>query len=682
MKANMKAKLLGLINTLEWDKEFLQFKETVERENGLPLADASLLALLREMNEKGQRRAAQILQLSFAQRKSRKWPEMLFIKSIQPLLKQANADLDTKRRLILAAVQEVQPVLEHANDDLGTLMEQQAQLIKQFGQWHFYWALYFHPGRISAPEDWQSCWEKLQEAASGWKHAAAIEPKNHPPLEEKSVHPQEEEKDYSSRKIAALEKKLAKEAALRQAQSLELEQSKKLLLQKEREARLAENKLSAQAQQLEYNERKLDEALRRLKVEEQIKDKIESRGKAEKEKLREQLQTREREADKLNRQAAQLANENRRLRTEAAELNRLLHDPNEAMLRLISLLEGEIRQLSRRLTAEGPPGKEDRGRMRVILDVLDALDVYRRQEQAAPPELPPEVEAQAQPSPPAASSEAAVGPPDPANDVSTGTFYRRNHGGYIQLESGEVFNITESMVNYHQLEHEAEVQCKPYTQDNGSIFYQIELLFQGDDLYAPIRQYAGYVQLGPHYTWYCVDLNNPDHRYPLHRRDVEIQQPEDGMPCTFNVSEESEFARLSRVYRHFAKAESSSELRRIQTARARINDTPAVKPQPFLTGCTIAIIGGQRKWFEEVVTESGAALVHDTGDRPERIAHDLRRSQALFLLITSTSHRATWEGIELAKEHGIPHFTIQGSKSNLRKLLWDNQAAIRAGLGQ
>ena len=102
------------------------------------------------------------------------------------------------------------------------------------------------------------------------------------------------------------------------------------------------------------------------------------------------------------------------------------------------------------------------------------------------------------------------------------------------------------------------------------------------------------------------------------------------------------------------------------------------KRQPFLQNCVITIVGGVRKWFEAVVRECGAELAHDNGDHPERVVADLRRSQALFLLITSTSHRATWEGVDIAKSHGIPHFVIQGSKSNLRSLLWENRELILA----
>ncbi|RAU96864.1 hypothetical protein [Paenibacillus sp. YN15] len=156
MKANRRAKILGLINSLDWRKEILQYKEIVEREVGHPFSHAALLALLREMDEKGQRKMAQTLNFSFAQRSSKKWPEAFFIQSVRTLLKQMNSDIDTKRRLVLAVIQEVQPLLEGLNE-LDTMVKEQQRLITKFGCWHYYWAFYFHDSRTSAPRQWQEC---------------------------------------------------------------------------------------------------------------------------------------------------------------------------------------------------------------------------------------------------------------------------------------------------------------------------------------------------------------------------------------------------------------------------------------------------------------------------------------------------------------------------------------------
>jgi len=281
----------------------------------------------------------------------------------------------------------------------------------------------------------------------------------------------------------------------------------------------------------------------------------------------------------------------------------------------------------------------------------------------------------------AENGDDSEGEPDFPAAVFTGTFYRRDHGGYIVLENGETFNIPESVVIDHDLQHEAEVLCRPIGRYNGTVKYDIELLFQGDDQYSPIQQYAGYVELGENSRLYCVDMNDPSHRYPIHRKDVEIQKPEEGMPCTFNVAENGEFARISRLYRDYTPpadlADHVSAPARKPSERAKKAKEHHAKPEPFLTGCTITILGGQRKWFENIVQETGAELIHDTGDNPERIAPSMRRSNALFMLITATSHRATWIGIEIAKECGIPHFVIQGSKSNLRSLLWENRDLIK-----
>ncbi|RAU96865.1 hypothetical protein DQG13_20155 [Paenibacillus sp. YN15] len=481
-------------------------------------------------------------------------------------------------------------------------------------------------------------------------------------------------------RIAALEKKLAKEIELRQKLSQELEQSKKQLFAKEKEKKQVENELTEQAKQVENSERKVNEGIRQLEMKEQIWSTVQQKWNVEREKLNKQIRAQEQEIRKLAQQVGQLSNKTRQLRTIAAEFKHICRNSNELIGVLCKALDEDIRQISCNWIEEGRTGINGRKRMQVILHLLDALDAYRQQEERTSDGLSLSVDASMEPSSLSELTEAAK-EINQTNGVYTGTFYRRDHGGYIQLENGEVFNITESLVNNHQLEHKAEVQCRPYLQDNGATFYDIELLFQGDDAYAPIRQYVGYVQLGEHYTWYCVDLNDSTCRFPLHRKDIEIQQPEDGMPCTFNVSEEGEFARLSKVYRQFTKTEEEFELARTEMSKARSNSSvPAAKPSAFLTGCTVAIIGGQRKWFEEVVAESGAVLVHDNGEHTERIAADLRRSQALFLLLTATSHRATWGGIEIAKACGMPHFTIQGSKSNLRKQLWDNRETIRAGL--
>lgn len=265
-------------------------------------------------------------------------------------------------------------------------------------------------------------------------------------------------------------------------------------------------------------------------------------------------------------------------------------------------------------------------------------------------------------------------------DGQSGTFYRRDHGGYIVLEEGESFNITESMVYKHHLQHEAEVLCIPRPDGHGGTQYEISLLFQGDDTFSPVRQYNGYAEQDEYGTWYAVDMNDADRRYPIHTRDLDIQRPVDGAPCIFNVGEEESVARLARVYRDFSAPDAPQRrepsLLRSSSGKAK-REARKSKPEPFLQGCTIVVMGGQRKWFEDVVAESGAEYVHENGLRPDLVASDLRRAQALFLLITSTSHRASWEGVELAKAAGIPYFIIQGSKSNLRSMLWENREVIK-----
>lgn len=254
-----------------------------------------------------------------------------------------------------------------------------------------------------------------------------------------------------------------------------------------------------------------------------------------------------------------------------------------------------------------------------------------------------------------------------------GTFYRKLHGGIIQFVDGGTIVITESIVNAVGLEHEAEVECVPRKREDGSEFYHIRILFQGDSFNSPIEQHLGYIELGPHQTHYCVDINNPENRYPIHERDFSIQQPNIGDPCLVNVSNNSPVARLSKVFKDQNEIQSVKEkthrLRRSKSSK----DSAA---EPFLEGCKIAIIGGQAKWFETVVKETGASFVHENGENPERIFAELKKSNALFLLTTATSHVATNAGINIAKKYNIPHFTIEGSKSNLRSILREQRKVI------
>ena len=385
-----------------------------------------------------------------------------------------------------------------------------------------------------------------------------------------------------------------------------------------------------------------------------------------------------------------------------------------------SLLRRDLRETGTSLPGGHEPGDpEARTHMRRILDLLDAVDAYvagrrlmhgvdvltdmrqvprnpsvqpnnnRGQDAPGHEEHPSRQELQADAGLRENRGMAEALEQFESNERTeengqSGTFYRRDHGGYIVLEEGESFNITESMVYKHQLQHEAEVWCMPRPDGHGGTQYEISLLFQGDDTFSPVRQYNGYAEQDEYGTWYAVDMNDADRRYPIHARDLDIQRPVDGAPCIFNVGEEETVARLARVYRDFSAPDApqrreSSVLRPASSSSSSSKskrEGRKSKPEPFLQGCTIVVMGGQRKWFEDVVVESGAEYVHENGLRPDLVASDLRRAQALFLLITSTSHRASWESVELAKAAEIPYFIIQGSKSNLRSMLWENRDAI------
>lgn len=263
-------------------------------------------------------------------------------------------------------------------------------------------------------------------------------------------------------------------------------------------------------------------------------------------------------------------------------------------------------------------------------------------------------------------------------DTKIGTFYRQDHGGIVKFESGESTKITESIVNTVGLEHEAEVECRIQPREGGGLHLYIEkILLQGDDSFAPIKQYQGYVEIGDHFTYYCVDIEDSNNRFPLYERDYEIQQPKDGAPCLFNVAVDGQYARLSKLYyqgERIIKDSVTKNNKAVDSLPRKKNDSSI--QEPYLEGCSIVIIGGEKKWFESVIKETGAELYHENGTNPDRIHAKLRRANAMFMLKTATSHGAFWSCQDIAKEYGIPYYTIQGSKSNLRGLLWENRDRI------
>ncbi|WP_172250226.1 hypothetical protein [Saccharibacillus deserti] len=686
-----------------------------------------VLPLLREMDEAAKRKMAQTLDFAFAKRNTRKWPEALFAKSMLDLAAQARGSRELRARLAAALLAELRPLLQAAGSDLTPehFDEDPGSRVAKYGKWHSYWALYFQTGAESESVDRERL-ERLaasdagsSPAPMGSEHeaktnsaAAASETSEQRRIEKLNRRIEmleqrcraEEERARRADKEALDSRRDAsrlREQTESLVRELEAEKRQNRRLAEEREetaGRLAELKRNYR-QERSRTEEELADLRRKMKEAEHALEVRASRG--------------ESEEGFPARPAYGNGEPSVRTSPQPASSNAAAEAGSDEAEELFSRFGALLRQ-DMRFASAGMPGGSEAGDLeartllRRALDLLDAVDAYaagRRLTGGIPAALPEAgagvfprgietPQPQQKPNAETASSmeksrsetfsmeEALEQVGSEAAPGLGGTFHRRDHGGYIVLETGETFNITESMVYKHRLQHEAEVWCTPREDGHGGTQYEIELLFQGDDAYSPVRQYNGYVELGEHEVWYAVDMNDADRRYPIHAKDLDIQRPADGAPCIFNVGEEETVARLARVYRDFSDPEAAP---RRDPAAAR-QSVPASskpkkegrksRPEPFLEGCTIVVLGGQRKWFEDVVVESGATYVHENGERPDLVASDLRRAQALFLLITSTSHRASWEGVELAKTSGVPYFIIQGSKSNLRSMLWENREEI------
>lgn len=255
------------------------------------------------------------------------------------------------------------------------------------------------------------------------------------------------------------------------------------------------------------------------------------------------------------------------------------------------------------------------------------------------------------------------------NDARLGRFYRYNHGGRIDFEDGETTNITESIVNSVGLQHNAVVECK--AKEEGG--YYFNLILQGDDELSEVSQFIGYVKYLSDGSAACVDVNSNE-EYPLHFRDVDHWNVLHGDTGTFNVQEGNNIARISRIYKDEKVQSINSKYKQIRKDKSSSLNKDAT---PFLEGCTIVIVGGVEKWFSDTVALTGATLIHNTGYQPQRVYNDIKKANAVFLLLSANSHNATWGAIEVAKRHQVPHFNIQGSRSNLLSLLWEHRSEIR-----
>jgi hypothetical protein len=670
----------------DWGQDLTRFQDRIRQEITLPLQTEQIRGLVQSLSDQEKRRFSSILKISFAKQGKKRFPDILFQKEFNSFIKHCSGETagNYRERLFLAIINVIFPLFENMDDEyITTFIDKQDELIEKHGPWKYYWALYFHSDRNDQLL-WESEVHKLRERISDLDKSR----KKDGDLNIDNTSHKENQYDH----IRTLENKIKREMEIRQSLEKQLDQKDKLIRTKEQQIKkMVEDNRSLEANS-QWTIEQQDKQLLMMKDEQEQWDKrknereahillLEKRWKDSElkwEKAEEALENSKQEIRDLKKKLNDLQIEQTKLQQTPSRIEQLIPQ-------LYRDMEAIHQILVRRSSTDPRTPAVLRNHIRMTLDLIDHLELFVHKEAqesvresaqedhdvslGVAPNSPDKIDGLIE------TELEKEGP----QEIYMGTFYRRDHGGYIQLENGEIFNITESMVFHHDLQHLAEVQCKPVKKDDGMVYYDIELLFQGDDDYSPITQHEGYVQLGEHFTWYCVDMNDPSHRYVLHEKDISVLNPNDGDPCTFNINDGSEIARLSRIHKTYEHGKKS--LTKPNVTRTRRNDggiKSKEKPEPYLYGCRIAIVGGQLKWFDEVVVETGAELVHDNGSSPDRIYADLKNSSALFLLLSANSHRATWGSMEIAKEYGIPHFIIQGSKSNLRKLLWDNRELIKS----
>lgn len=682
------------------------FRSIIEKQTHRAFPHHNFMQFVRTLSDYDKLMLSIALQLPFTKKDLRKWPDLLFLKKLSTVIKKSSSDITTKQQLLIYITSLIivdTPSIEQLNENL---IEQ----IATYGYWNVYWTVYYHPDRDNNED---LCIQIIEQLNSQYVQEVAVQEiaTQEVAVTVNTMPTLVQDQNKFEKKIAVLEDKISKEIATRQQLELLGVQKDKLYRHLQQE----QDKLTLQAQQLkeqltmyevkvermestqqEMTQKRKDEEERWLIERSQLllQTKQYSDELKKSSQIQDQLQKELEESKKQSNSWQQIAQQKQEQATSKSIVIPVTPTLEQQLTATTISLHRELDQYNEALihTLEQPTSTElelrthYRQQMRNVLELIENIENYQLVHNQFTQTITQakEPKAQQQQTNKATTTgqddlSTTILLPEKQGAMLYGTFYRRDHGGYISLENGDIFNITESLVQQLELQHEAEVLCTPTAHPGRHNHYTIELLFQGDDNFSPINQYDGFVHQDEDLKWYCVDLNDEDNRFPIHFKDVEIQKPGHGDPCTFNVAEDGHIARLTRLYRlHGDMTDVHPARKKSDKPRETISSPTRNKVEPFLTDCTITIIGGQRKWFETVVKETGAELVHDGGERPERIASDLSRSQALFMILTSTSHRATWEGIEIAKMNQVPHFVIQGSKSNLRMLLWENQELIRS----
>lgn len=643
------------------------FKMAMLQQIGLPFPTRELKNLLSEMPFQKKKAFASYMNIQIRSQPNKPFSDDQLVKLIRTKTKTQTE----KARFLKGLMNSIINIYGDINNlSPEVYLSGEEEKTKEFGPWHYYWGLRLFPIKNEVIEKRRvELEEHLPDSASPRKESVAkVIPLN----------PKQEEKKSKESSIISRERELrqkAEQVAEGLKSKIRTLEKNQVLLKQEKKNLLFENK---------ERDKKLNETEDALSFE------------------RTKTHTLEREKIELNFQIKKLKKTIEQLTENEKDLRRKFEEKLAALRQELTVPELQLTDLAEKLVValnkdvddyyiqlrSGQALRQDQSMTRKkICDCLELIESLEVHFSLVP--LPADVDTSL------IEPALVVRVPKPDYELDEhnpveektnsrrylGTFFRREHGGYIVLDNNEMFNITESMVNSIGLEHEAEVECDPSSRPDGSIQHNIRLLLQGDDDYAPMTQYMGYVELGEHFTYYCVDMNNSNIRFPLYEKDFEIQKPQDGDPCLFNVAIGGEYARLSKVYKRSPIGKPTKDQlvneKSISARTKRKNDR--IKQEAFLGGCKIVILGGLEKWFESVVKETGAELFHENGSNPDRIHPKLRRADALFVLETATSHEAFWSCIDIAKENNIPHFRIEGSKSNLRKLLRDNRDIIRKG---
>ncbi|AKG37345.1 hypothetical protein [Paenibacillus durus] len=205
-------------------EETLSFKQRIQEESVKPFPIESMKSLLRELSNKKKRTMAAYMKWPIRFNPKKPFPDVVFNKYLGAELQQKEG----KQKLLIAILSAVLDLYDEEEESAEAFLAAQNEKIKEYGYWHYYWALRFYPDYTEEVQ------KRLLELAAG--NGQSDDHRLAEPLNPAVVANKKHGVDMKKH-IAALKRKLDRESDLRQKAEKEM---KRLRNESRRQDKLAE----------------------------------------------------------------------------------------------------------------------------------------------------------------------------------------------------------------------------------------------------------------------------------------------------------------------------------------------------------------------------------------------------------------------------------------------------------